>query len=223
MVINMLEVINLSKTYKTYNCSVCALRNINFTVKKGEFIAVVGQSGCGKSTLLNIIAGLLAPTDGTIIYNGDAITGRTKSFLQEYRREHVGIILQNFSLLNDRTVRQNVELPLRIRKTCKEQKNKLVEMYLDNVGMRNKADAFPNQLSGGQKQRAAIARALVSNPDIILADEPAGALDESNAEQIVKMLRDISTSGKIVIMVTHNMDSIKMCDRCITLSNGKII
>lgn len=219
----MLEVMNLNKTYKTYNGNVYALRNINFTAKKGEFIAVIGQSGCGKSTLLNIIAGLLTPTDGTIIYNGDIITGRKKSYLQEYRCRHVGIILQNFSLLNDRTVRQNVELPLRIRKNGKEQKSKLVEMYLDNFGMLSKIDAFPNQLSGGEKQRTAIARALVSSPDIIIADEPTGALDKTNAQQIVKMLREISISGKIVIMATHNIDSVKMCDQCITLSDGKII
>ena len=219
----MLEVTNLNKTYNTYNSNVHALSNISLTVKKGEFVVVMGESGCGKSTLLNIIAGLLAPTDGTIVYNGDIITGRKKSDLQEYRCRNVGIILQNFSLLNDRTVRQNVELPLRIRKTDKKQRGTLVEKYLEKVGMLDKIDVFPNQLSGGQKQRVAIARALISNPDIILADEPTGALDKANAEQIVKMLREIADSGKMVIMVTHNMDVIKMCDRCITLSDGKMI
>ncbi|MBQ7926121.1 MAG: ABC transporter ATP-binding protein [Lachnospiraceae bacterium] len=219
----MLEVTNLNKTYNTYNSNVHALSNIILTVKKCEFVVVMGESGCGKSTLLNIIAGLLAPTDGTIVYNGDIITGRKKSDLQEYRCRHVGIILQNFSLLNDRTVRQNVELPLRIRKTDKKQRGTLVEKYLEKVGMLDKIDVFPNQLSGGQKQRVAIARALISNPDIILADEPTGALDKANAEQIVKMLREIADSGKMVIMVTHNMDVIKMCDRCITLSDGKMI
>ncbi len=219
----MLELINVNKIYKTYSGKVNALHNINLTVEKGEFIAIVGQSGCGKSTLLNIIAGLLSPTDGIIMYNGEPISGRTNSYLQEYRRKNVGIILQNFSLLNNRTVRQNVELPLRIRKTGRNEINKLVELYLDNVGMLDKIDNFPNQLSGGQKQRTAIARALVSNPDIILADEPTGALDAANAEQIIKMLHEVSISGKIVIMVTHNMDLIKKCNRCITLSDGKII
>ena len=218
----MLEMIKISKTYKSYNGNVEALRNVNLKVDRGEFVAIVGKSGCGKSTLLNIIAGLVTPTDGIIIYNNEIITGCSKSDLHEYRN-NIGIILQNFSLLNNRTVYQNVELPLRIRKYIKQSKKELVEMYLCKVGMNNKADCFPDQLSGGQKQRVAIARALVSSPNIILADEPTGALDDGNAEQIINMLRDIANSGTIVIMVTHNKDYIKKCDRCITISDGRLV
>ena len=219
----MLEIHNVSKVYKEYNRKTYALRNITFDVKNGEFIAVTGPSGCGKSTLLNILAGLLAPAEGGIIYNNDKIDYNNSAQLQQYRCNHVGIILQNFSLLNDRTVGQNVSLPLDIRKIEKKQKNGMVREYLMRTGMIDKIDSFPQQLSGGQKQRVAIARALVYNPDIILADEPTGALDKDNAVQIIDMLREIAEEGKIVIMVTHDMNMVSRCDRCITLKDGCIV
>lgn len=219
----MLEIHNVSKVYKEYNRETYALRNVTFDVKNGEFIAVTGPSGCGKSTLLNILAGLLAPSEGGIIYNNDEIDYNNSAQLQQYRCNHVGIILQNFSLLNDRTVGQNVSLPLDIRKIEKKQKNGMVREYLMRTGMIDKIDSFPQQLSGGQKQRVAIARALVYNPDIILADEPTGALDKDNAVQIIDMLREIAEEGKIVIMVTHDMNMVSRCDRCITLKDGCIV
>lgn len=219
----MLEIHNVSKIYKEYNKETYALRNVTFDVKNGEFIAVTGPSGCGKSTLLNILAGLLAPADGEIIYNNDKVDYNNSTQLQQYRCNHVGIILQNFSLLNDRTVGQNVSLPLDIRKIEKKQKNGMVREYLMRTGMIDKIDSFPQQLSGGQKQRVAIARALVYNPDIILADEPTGALDKDNAVQIIDMLREIAEEGKIVIMVTHDMNMVSRCDRCITLKDGCIV
>ncbi len=219
----MLEIHNVSKIYKEYNRETYALRNVTFDVKNGEFIAVTGPSGCGKSTLLNILAGLLAPADGEIIYNNDKVDYNNSTQLQQYRCNHVGIILQNFSLLNDRTVGQNVSLPLDIRKVEKRQKNGMVREYLMRTGMIDKIDSFPQQLSGGQKQRVAIARALVYNPDIILADEPTGALDKDNAVQIIDMLRKIAEEGKIVIMVTHDMNMVSRCDRCITLKDGCIV
>lgn len=219
----MLKIHNVSKIYKEYNKETYALRNVTFDVKNGEFIAVTGPSGCGKSTLLNILAGLLAPAEGEIIYNNDKIDYNNSAQLQQYRCNHVGIILQNFSLLNDRTVGQNVSLPLDIRKVEKKQKNGMVREYLMRTGMIDKIDSFPQQLSGGQKQRVAIARALVYNPDIILADEPTGALDKDNAVQIIDMLREIAEDGKIVIMVTHDMNMVSRCDRCITLKDGCIV
>ena len=219
----MLEIHNVSKVYKEYNRETYALRNVTFDVKNGEFIAVTGPSGCGKSTLLNILAGLLAPAEGGIIYNNDKIDYNNSAQLQQYRCNHVGIILQNFSLLNDRTVGQNVSLQLDIRKIEKKQKNGMVREYLMRTGMIDKIDSFPQQLSGGQKQRVAIARALVYNPDIILADEPTGALDKDNAMQIIDMLREIAEEGKIVIMVTHDMNMVSRCDRCITLKDGCIV
>ncbi len=219
----MLEIHNVSKVYKEYNRETYALRNVTFDVKNGEFIAVTGPSGCGKSTLLNILAGLLAPAEGGIIYNNDKIDYNNSAQLQQYRCNHVGIILQNFSLLNDRTVGQNVSLPLDIRKIEKKQKNGMVREYLMRTRMIDKIDSFPQQLSGGQKQRVAIARALVYNPDIILADEPTGALDKDNAVQIIDMLREIAEEGKIVIMVTHDMNMVSRCDRCITLKDGCIV
>ena len=220
----MLEIHNISKVYRDYNNrETYALKNVTFDVKNGEFIAVTGPSGCGKSTLLNILAGLLAPAEGEIIYNNDRIDYNRNTYIQQYRCDHVGIILQNFSLLNDRTVGQNVCLPLDIRKVDKKLKDGMVREYLMRTGMIDKIDSFPQQLSGGQKQRVAIARALVYNPDIILADEPTGALDKDNADQIVNMLREIAKEGKIVIMVTHDMNMVSRCDRCITLRDGCIV
>lgn len=130
--------------------------------------------------------------------------------------------MQNFSLLNDRDVFSNVELPLKIHKVSKKERNEIVPIYLEKVNMLDKMRAYPHQLSGGQQQRVAIARALIGNADIILADEPTGALDEQNALQIIGILREIADSGKIVIMVTHNMDFIAQCDRCVTITKGEI-
>ncbi len=219
----MLEISQLYKEYKSYTGNVTALKNVNLTVREGEFIAIVGKSGCGKTTLLNIIAGLLSPTGGSIRYQGEEITGRPPKFLQEYRRRHVGIILQNFSLLNDKNIFQNVELPLRIRRMEKQERKRLVTDYLEQMDILDQAEKFPNQLSGGQKQRAAIARALIYHPDIILADEPTGSLDDANAEQIVNMLGEIARNGKMVIMVTHNTELTKKCGRCVTMAEGEII
>ena len=199
------------------------LQGVSMEFKQGEFVAIVGDSGCGKTTLLNIIAGLLHPTEGFICYDGNIITEKSQNGINEYRKNHVGIILQKFSLLNDRNIYNNVELPLKIHKYPKDLREKLVTEYLEKVNMSEKRYVYPNNLSGGQQQRVAIARALVSNPDIILADEPTGALDEQNAEQIVNILRQVSNEGKIVIMVTHHLKFLSYCDRYIKLDEGKVV
>lgn len=219
----MLKITNVCKEYKTYYSRVQALKNVSFSVGRGELVALVGKSGCGKTSLLNIIAGLLMATSGEIEYNGQLITDMSSKQLLNYRRNHIGVILQNFSLLNDRTVYQNIELPLRIHNVEKSKRRELIYKYLKDMGIEDKMDSFPEQLSGGQKQRVAIARALICEPDIILADEPTGALDDYNSKQILSMLRKIADSGKIVIMSTHNMDFVSDCDKCITMSDGEII
>lgn len=219
----MLKVDNVTKRYKAGGQEVFALNGVSLTAERGEFLAVVGKSGCGKSTLLHIISGLARPTSGAVLYEGEDITARTRDGILRFRAEHVGIILQNFSLLNDRTVYANVELPLKIRKVEKAGRERLVREYLGRMDMLEYIDRHPKQLSGGQQQRVAIARALVCDADILLADEPTGSLDGENAMQIIDILRNIADSGKTVVMVTHDMEAAAKCDRCIRLDRGEVV
>lgn len=219
----MLKVDNVTKRYKAGGQEVFALNGVSLTAERGEFLAVIGKSGCGKSTLLHIISGLASPTSGAVLYEGEDITARTREGILRFRAEHVGIILQNFSLLNDRTVYANVELPLKIRKVEKARRERLVREYLGRMDMLEYIDRHPKQLSGGQQQRVAIARALVCDADILLADEPTGSLDSENAMQIIDILRTIADSGKTVVMVTHDMEATAKCDRCIRLDRGEVV
>lgn len=218
----MLTVDNVTKRYKTGGQEVYALKGVSLTARRGEFLAVIGKSGCGKSTLLHIISGLTSPTSGAVLYEGEDITARTRDGILRFRAEHVGIILQNFSLLNDRTVYANVELPLKIHKVEKARREQLVREYLVRMDMLEYTGRYPKQLSGGQQQRVAIARALVCDADILLADEPTGSLDSENAMQIIDILRSIADSGKTVVMVTHDMEAAAKCDRCIRLDRGEV-
>ena len=219
----MLTVDNVTKCYKSRGQKVYALNGVSLTAKQGEFLAVIGKSGCGKSTLLHVISGLASPTSGAVLYEGEDITARSRDGILRFRSEHVGIILQNFSLLNDRTVYANVELPLKIRKMEKSRREQLVREYLGQMDMLEYIHRYPKQLSGGQKQRVAIARALVCDADILLADEPTGSLDYENAMQIIDILRGIANSGKTVVMVTHDMEAAAKCDRCIRLDRGEVV
>lgn len=219
----MLAVENVTKRYKLRGQEVYVLNGVSLTAERGEFLAVTGKSGCGKSTLLHIISGLSRPTSGTVRYEGEDITARSRDGILRFRAEHVGIILQNFSLLNDRTVYGNVELPLKIRKLEKAGRERLVREYLGRMDMLEYIDRYPKQLSGGQQQRAAIARALVCDADILLADEPTGSLDYENAMQIIDILRSVARSGKTVVMATHDKEAAAKCDRCIRLNRGEVV
>lgn len=219
----MLTVDNVKKCYKLGGQEVYALNGVSLTAEQGEFLAVIGKSGCGKSTLLHIISGLVSPTSGAVLYEGENITARSRDGILRFRAEHVGIILQNFSLLNDRTVYANVELPLKIHKVEKARREQLVREYLGQMDMLEYIDRYPKQLSGGQQQRVAIARALVCDINILLADEPTGSLDYENAMQIIDILRSIADSGKMVVMATHDMEAAAKCDRCIRLDRGEVV
>lgn len=219
----MLTVDNVTKRYKSGGQEVYALNGVSLTVERGEFLAVIGKSGCGKSTLLHIISGLSSPSSGAVLFEGEDITARNRDGILRFRAEHVGIILQNFSLLNDRTVYANVELPLKIHKVEKARREQLVRECLGQMDMLEYIDRYPKQLSGGQQQRVAIARALVCDADILLADEPTGSLDSENAMQIIDILRSIADSGKTVVMVTHDMEAAAKCDRCIRLDRGEVV
>lgn len=217
----MLELNNINKKYKECGETIGAVTDVSLRFEAGEFVALIGESGCGKTTLLNIMAGLLSPTSGEVIFDKDVITEKSEKERISYRRKHVGMITQNFSLLNDRSVYKNIELPLSIDNYPKEKREILISKFMKKMKISDKRNMYPDKLSGGQQQRVSIARALVKNPDIVLADEPTGALDEENAEKIIRILRNIADEGKIVIMVTHDMKLVQRCDRYIQLENGR--
>ncbi len=216
----MLQVKKLSKLYgeKTR-----ALEDVSFDIKNGEFVGIMGKSGCGKTTLLNIIAGITDATDGCVIFEENDITEYNEKQLLEYRRNNIGIILQDFALLNERTVLENIELPLKLRKMPLKERRKIGIELIKSIGLDGKERKLVVELSGGEKQRVAIARALSTNPKIILADEPTGSLDEENAEIVTGLLRNVANQGRIVIMVTHDRNVAEKCDRIIGMYEGRVV
>ncbi|MEM9258633.1 MAG: ABC transporter ATP-binding protein, partial [Bacteroidota bacterium] len=180
----MIEIENVSKSYRTDTIETLALQNMSLTVPAGEFLSIMGPSGCGKSTLLNIMGLIDEPTEGSVALAGERITTYNGSDIARFRNEQLGFIFQSFHLINDLSVVDNVELPLLYRKVGSKQRRELAQEALAHVGLSNRATHFPNQLSGGQKQRVAIARAIVGRPNIILADEPTGNLDSRMGDEI---------------------------------------
>lgn len=219
----LLEVKELQKVYRTEGVSNPVLKGISFNVQVGEFIAIEGPSGCGKSTLLSILGLLDKPTEGEYKLCGQPI-GTLSSYQQSVlRNQQIGWIFQNFNLVGKMTALENVCLPLRYHPDVKkaDYHDKAMKM-LEQVGMAEHANLYPNQLSGGQQQRVAIARALVTKPDLILADEPTGNLDSENAEVIFQLLQDIHQSGATILMVTHANELATRCQRQIKLHDGQI-
>lgn len=216
----MIELKDVNKIYGKNNTKVEALKNINLEIKKGELVAIVGTSGSGKSTLLNILGCLDSATEGDYYFQGRSITEYKQKELALLRNQKFGFVMQDFALIPDYTVYQNVEIPLIYGKVKK--KRELIEQILNKLGIYDKKDVLVTKLSGGQKQRVAIARALVNSPEIILADEPTGALDSSNGQMVMDILKKINKMGKIVIIVTHDMNIAKQCNKIYEISDGKI-
>ena len=218
---NILEVKNLSKIYGKGDTLVKAVDDVSFTVEQGEFVAIIGPSGSGKSTLLHIIGGVDTPTTGNVIIDGTDITKLKESPLSIFRRRQIGLVYQFYNLIPILTVEENLTLPLLLdgRKPNKEQ----IDYLVSNLGLGDRLKHLPNQLSGGQQQRTAIGRAIVKNPDILLCDEPTGALDYNTSKEILKLIEDVNKKfGNTVILVTHN-DAIKnMADQVIKLKDGQI-
>lgn len=216
---DIIKLVNISKYYENGNSKIHALENINLTFKRNELVAIIGRSGCGKSTLINILAGLTTPTSGSCYFEGKELDFRRKDKLSKYRRKNIGMVVQNFALIGNMTVAQNIGLPItgKPSKSTRQQIKKLA----NDLGIAEKLDCYPYQLSGGECQRVAIARALIIQPKIILADEPTGALDNENAENIMALLKKL-TDTTTVILVTHDMNIARQCDRIITLSYGSI-
>lgn len=219
----MITLNNLSRVFRTQDIETTALSNINLTVKQGEFVAIMGPSGCGKSTLLSILGMLDSPTAGSFEFTGDDISSYSEVQLAELRKYSIGFVFQSFNLIDELTVFENVELPLQYQKISKAERKQRVEAILYRVGIDHRADHLPQQLSGGQQQRVAVARALVSNPKLILADEPTGNLDSKNGDEIMAMLCELNKAGTTVIMVTHSEKEGNYADRIVRLLDGQIM
>lgn len=218
----ILKVENLIKNYGSGENLVNAVDDVSFSVEKGEFVAIVGASGSGKSTLLHLIGGVDRPTSGKIFVDGNDISKMNDDKLAVFRRRQVGIVYQFYNLIPILTVEENITLPCDLDGRGVDRER--IEMILDSFGLRARRKHLPNQLSGGQQQRTSIARALINNPSLVLADEPTGNLDSKSSEEVMSILKMCNQSyGQTVIMITHNLDIAKQADRIITISDGKIV
>lgn len=219
----MINIKDLDKIYRTEEIETLALSKIKLHVKKGEFLAVMGPSGCGKSTLLNVI-GLLDDIDGgTYLFNNTDVSHFNERKRAELRKHNIGFVFQSFNLIDELTVYENVELPLIYTKVPKAERKKMVEAVLEKVQIMHRRNHFPQQLSGGQQQRVAVARAVVTNPKVILADEPTGNLDSTNGNEVMNMLTELNESGTTIVMVTHSEHDAKFADRIVRMLDGQII
>src|SRR5438067_10702906 len=219
----LLRLENVSKVFVTDEVETHALQSIHFDVKKGEYLSISGPSGCGKSTLLAILGLLDTPTDGTYYLNGKPVTGLKLSERARIRNREIGFIFQEFNLIGDLTVYENVELPLTYRGMPSAERKKRVQEALEKVGMAHRMKHYPSQLSGGQQQRVAVARALCGQPAILLADEPTGNLDSRNGEAVMDLLRELHREGATICIVTHDPRYARYADRTIHLFDGKVV
>jgi len=218
----MLEIKKITKVYKMGEVLVNALRGVSFHINKGQFVAIMGPSGSGKSTLMHIIGCLDHPTEGIFIMDGEDISKVNDNKLAEIRNKKIGFVFQQFNLLARTTILYNVEVPLIYAGVNSKKRKKLAEQALENVGLGNRLKHRPNEISGGEVQRDAVARALVNNPLIILADEPTGNLDSKNGEEIMKIFHKLHQEGHTIIMVTHELEVAKYAQRIIHLHDGLI-
>lgn len=219
----MIKLTNLSRVFRTQDVETTALNNINLHVNEGEFLAIMGPSGCGKSTLLSILGMLDSPSAGSFEFLGQDIAGFGEKQLATLRKASIGFVFQSFNLIDELTVFENVELPLQYQNISKSERKQRVEAILKRVAIDHRADHLPQQLSGGQQQRVAVARALVINPKLILADEPTGNLDSKNGDEVMAMLRELNREGTTVIVVTHSEKEGNYADRLVRLLDGQVM
>ena len=214
---------NLKKTYGSGEAIVTAVSDISFKIEPGEFIGVMGESGAGKSTLLSIMGAMNAPTSGQFVVDDIDVYSLTQEKQADFRREFLGFIFQSFHLVPYLTVFENVMLPLTIIKASRKHKQALVENALSQVGLLDKADRLPNQISGGEKERVAIARAVVNEPPVLLADEPTGNLDSKTSAEIMKLLQRLNADGMTIIMVTHSSECAQYARRLMQVADGRLV
>jgi putative ABC transport system ATP-binding protein len=219
----MLKLEHITKVYRAAEVETAALDDLSLQIKPGEFLAVMGPSGCGKSTLLNILGLIDSPTTGNYWFMGEDIAKCSEEELTLRRRAGVGFVFQSFNLIDDLTVEENVEVALIYRRVSRAERRKRVAAALERVGLAHRAKHMPKQLSGGQQQRVAVARALVSDPKVILADEPTGNLDTTNGDAVMEMLAGVAKSGTTIIMVTHSQVHAARADRVVHMLDGRFV
>ena len=219
----MIKTVELTKVFRTDEVETTALNRVSLEIKKGEFVAVMGPSGCGKSTLLNILGLLDNPTSGELYFNGIEVAGYTERKRTNLRKSNVGFVFQSFNLIDELTVYENIELPLLYLKMSSTERKKKVEQVLERMQIAHRRKHFPQQLSGGQQQRVAICRAVVSNPRLILADEPTGNLDSANGEEVMNLLQQLNEEGTTIIMVTHSPSDAEKAGRIVHLFDGHVV
>jgi len=219
----MIELHDLSKVYRTSDVETTALNNVNLEISEGEFIAIMGPSGCGKSTLLNILGMLDTPNSGSYNFLGEDVANRSERELAIVRKQNIGFIFQSFNLIDELSVAENVELPLLYQKMPAKERAERVQQVLERVNIAHRADHRPQQLSGGQQQRVAVARAVVTNPNMILADEPTGNLDTTNGEEVLNLLGQLNSDGTTIIMVTHDQGHADHASRVVHMLDGRVL
>lgn len=218
-----IEINNLEKVFNTDSVQTVALNNVSLNVEDGEFVAIMGPSGCGKSTLLNILGLLDNPTKGSYRLDGEEVANLKEKERTSWRNGRIGFIFQSFNLIEEMNVRDNIMLPLTNLNLSKDEKNKRVEEAMRRMGISHRSRHYPSQLSGGQQQRAAIARAIVSKPGLILADEPTGNLDSVNGNEVMELLNELHRDGATIVMVTHSHKDATHADKIINLFDGQVV
>ena len=220
---NVIEIKNLQKVFRTELVETVYLNGVSLTVEKGEFVAIMGPSGCGKSTLLNIVGLLDNPTSGEYLLDGVDVSKKSESERTDIRKGTLGFVFQAFNLIEDLNVEENIELPLLYMGLPKSERKKRIQDAMERMAIGHRAKHFPAQLSGGQQQRVAIARAVVSRPTLILADEPTGNLDSKNGHEVMELLSELHKDGTTIVMVTHSQKDAMYADRIVNLFDGQVV
>ncbi len=219
----MIKLNELTKVYRTDEIESTALNAVSFEISKGEFVSVMGPSGCGKSTLLNILGMLDKPESGSYQFLGEEVAHLNEKKRSEIRKKNIGFIFQNFNLIDELTVFENIEIPLLYNNVPASERKQRVNELLEKIGIAHRASHFPQQLSGGQQQRVAVARALITKPPLILADEPTGNLDSSHGNEVMELMCELNEAGTTIVMVTHSSHDASYSGRIINLLDGQVV